>query len=151
MPDNPTVSDVVCFSYQNHRGEVEVRFVRPIRIWFGSTAWHPHAGWLLEAFDVMKQATRDFALEGVRGRWYPAIRLGSDDKVLGWAAANPATDEPHPSGNHPDPAIRACARLLWEFPDLDQMITDGTRPERAREVLRLAREAVKDTVKLPRE
>ncbi len=54
------------FSYVNHRGETGDRHVRPIRIWFGSTAWHREAQWLLEAWDLDRQATRDFALAGIR-------------------------------------------------------------------------------------
>ena len=61
--------DLVQFSYRNHRGEVGTRRVRPIRIWFGSTAWHPEAQWLLEAFDLDRQGTRDFALSSVLTPW----------------------------------------------------------------------------------
>lgn len=32
--------DLVSFTYFNHKGEHAQRRVRPIRIWFGSTAWH---------------------------------------------------------------------------------------------------------------
>jgi predicted DNA-binding transcriptional regulator YafY len=56
------MNDVVCFEYVNHRGLAATRRVRPIRIWFGSTAWYPSPQWLLEAWDVDKSATRDFAL-----------------------------------------------------------------------------------------
>lgn len=59
--------NLVQFNYKNHRGKVEVRHVLPIRIWFGSTAWHPEPQWLMEAFDLDKQGTRDFALCGILG------------------------------------------------------------------------------------
>ncbi len=57
--------DLVTFTYTNHRYETAQRRVRPIRIWFSSTAWHPDAQWLLEAFDLDKQATREFAVSGI--------------------------------------------------------------------------------------
>lgn len=58
--------NLVQFTYTNHRGETSLRKILPIRLWFGSTAWHPDPQWLLEGFDLDKQATRDFAMEGVK-------------------------------------------------------------------------------------
>lgn len=58
---------LVSFDYVNYRGERSRRRVRPIRMWFGSTAYHPHAQWLLEALDLDRQETRDFALADVAG------------------------------------------------------------------------------------
>lgn len=63
-------TDVVTFDYTNHRGEQSRRVVRPIRIWYGSTAWHPEAQWMLEGFDVGKSATRDFIMSQIRN-WSP--------------------------------------------------------------------------------
>ena len=57
---------LVRFVYQNYKGEVEERLVRPIRLWFGSTAWYRTPQWLLEGFDVDRQATRDFSLAAIR-------------------------------------------------------------------------------------
>lgn len=48
--------------YTNHRGAWSVRRIVPLRIWFGVTAWHHEPQWLLEAFDLDKQANRDFAI-----------------------------------------------------------------------------------------
>jgi predicted DNA-binding transcriptional regulator YafY len=61
--------DTVTFRYKNHRGEEAVRRVRPIRVWFGSTAFHPGPGWLLEAWDLDRQATRDFAMSNMLSGW----------------------------------------------------------------------------------
>jgi predicted DNA-binding transcriptional regulator YafY len=58
-------TDLVNLDYTNHRGERAARLVRPIRLWFGSSAWHREPQWLLECFDVDKRATRDFALAGI--------------------------------------------------------------------------------------
>lgn len=49
--------------YKNHRGEVAERHIVPFGIAFGSTQWHPHAQLLLRAFDIDKQADREFALK----------------------------------------------------------------------------------------
>lgn len=51
----------VYIDYTNYRGERSVRFVRPSEIWFGSTEFHPIAQWLLRAYDLDKDAERDFA------------------------------------------------------------------------------------------
>ncbi len=59
--------DLVRFTYTNHKGEVASRLVRPIRLWFGSTAWHSEPQWLLEAFDIDKLSTRDFAMSSIQG------------------------------------------------------------------------------------
>ncbi len=61
--------DLVSFLYVNHRGKTETRHVRPIRIWYGSTAWHTDPGWMLEAFCLDRQATRDFSMSGILGEW----------------------------------------------------------------------------------
>lgn len=58
--------DLVTFEYTNHKGIDSTRVVRPIRLWFGSTAWHTDAQYLLEAFDLGKLGTRDFAMCNVR-------------------------------------------------------------------------------------
>lgn len=60
---------IIQFEYTNHRGEKAVRKVRPIRIWFGSTAWHPEAQWLLEGFDLDRKETRDYAMSNMHGGW----------------------------------------------------------------------------------
>lgn len=51
------MKDVVTFKYQNYKGEVEIRRVRPIRIWFGSKAWHSEAQWLLGTWTKTRQGT----------------------------------------------------------------------------------------------
>ena len=56
---------LVQFDYVNYKGEAELRTVKPIRIWFGSTGFHPEAQWLLEAFDLDRRETRDFAMAAI--------------------------------------------------------------------------------------
>lgn len=48
--------------YTNHRGDRALRRVVPKRVWFGSTPWHREPQWLLTAFDLDRDAERDFAL-----------------------------------------------------------------------------------------
>jgi predicted DNA-binding transcriptional regulator YafY len=50
------------FHYKNWRGETSIRRVKPLRVWFGSTEWHPKDQWFLEAEDIEKGEKRDFAL-----------------------------------------------------------------------------------------
>lgn len=52
--------------YTNWRGETGIRTIKPIRLWFGSTEYHPTPQWLLKAFDVDKGAERDFAVNDMR-------------------------------------------------------------------------------------
>lgn len=71
------MSDLVEFNYRNHRNEIATRHVRPIRIWFGSTAWHRESQWFLEAFDLDKQATRDFAMANMLTGWETINNISS--------------------------------------------------------------------------
>ena len=55
-------SSVVC--YRNRRGEVSIRKVKLICLWFGSSQWYPDDQWFLKVWDLEKDAERDFALSG---------------------------------------------------------------------------------------
>lgn len=57
--------DQVTFLYRNHRGEELTRWVIPVTMWFGSTAWHPEAQWFMKAVCLDRRQTRDFAMSGV--------------------------------------------------------------------------------------
>ncbi|MET8881794.1 hypothetical protein [Streptomyces rubiginosohelvolus] len=59
--------EAVSILYVNYRGEKGWRTVRPLRIWFGSTEWHPGNQWLMDAVDLEKGAERSFALKDVQG------------------------------------------------------------------------------------
>ncbi|WP_336801693.1 hypothetical protein [Kaistia sp. MMO-174] len=48
--------------YTNWRGESHLRTIIPRGVWYGATEWHPEPQWLLRAFDIEKQADRDFAM-----------------------------------------------------------------------------------------
>lgn len=56
---------VVNIRYTNHRGETATRRILPHRIRFDSTEWHPERQWLLDAFDLDRQAERSFAMQDI--------------------------------------------------------------------------------------
>ena len=61
----------VSILYTNWRGETGERLIVPENLFFGSTEWHKEPQWLLHAYDVEKQAYRDFAIKDIAG-WKPA-------------------------------------------------------------------------------
>lgn len=54
------------FAYLNHRGRTSQRRVTPLRFYYGSTTYYPEPQWLLHAYDLDKNAIRDFALNRMR-------------------------------------------------------------------------------------
>jgi len=63
-------NETVNIVYTNYRNETAVRKVVPKKIWFGGTGWHPEEQWLLDAYDIEKQADRSFAMKDIRS-WFP--------------------------------------------------------------------------------
>jgi predicted DNA-binding transcriptional regulator YafY len=57
---------VITVVYTNYNGQTSDRHILPLRIWFGQTQWHPTPQWLLEAVDIDKGATRNFALRDIK-------------------------------------------------------------------------------------
>tara|TARA_Y100001968_G_scaffold331057_1_gene384584 strand:- start:1107 stop:1325 length:219 start_codon:yes stop_codon:yes gene_type:complete len=53
----------ITFTYTNWRGETSVRKAIPMGLEWSSTEWHPEPGWLLRAYDLEKQAERQFAIK----------------------------------------------------------------------------------------
>jgi hypothetical protein len=66
--ERPSISDkqIVTFTYQNHRDETVMRTAFPIAIEWKKTKWHPIEQWILEAWDMDKDAMRSFAMEDIR-------------------------------------------------------------------------------------
>lgn len=60
----------VTFEYVNYRGDRSKRVVEPLAIWYGETPFHPGQQWFLKAFDLDKQALRDFAMHDIQ-HWEP--------------------------------------------------------------------------------
>jgi hypothetical protein len=80
--DSPTV----VVGYTNWRGQYGEREIVPMRPWFGSTDWHPEEQWLLKAWDVERDAERDFAIKDV-GFKSPQPEAGITDEMVERAAA----------------------------------------------------------------
>lgn len=57
--------DTIKFKYVNWQGETGIRTVKPIKLWFGTTEFHPDNHWFLKAFDIDKDAERDYAIEDI--------------------------------------------------------------------------------------
>lgn len=60
----------VSILYTNYRGESAVRKIIPCKIWYGKTKWHIEKQWLLNAYDLEKNADRSFAMKDIRA-WLP--------------------------------------------------------------------------------
>lgn len=55
------------FDYVNYKGEASRRKVEGLpHLWYGTTEYHQDPQWLMTAFDVNKQALRDFALRDIK-------------------------------------------------------------------------------------
>lgn len=55
--------------YTNYRGETAVRTIMPIRAYWGSNEYHQQEQWLLEVWDVERQAVRVYALKDIH-EWF---------------------------------------------------------------------------------
>jgi len=56
----------ITFGYINYRGEGGVRKAIPKSLRWGKTEWHPEECWLLLAWDMDKQADREFCLTDIQ-------------------------------------------------------------------------------------
>ncbi len=52
--------------YTNWKGVTSYRNIIPLNVEFKSTEWHKEEQWILNAFDVDKQADRGFALKDIK-------------------------------------------------------------------------------------
>jgi len=50
------------FVYKNYKKQFSVRNVIPIRVYWGSTEFHTEEQWLMECFDIDKEANMTFAI-----------------------------------------------------------------------------------------
>lgn len=92
QPDPP-----VTVTYTNWQGETAERHIIPVGLWWGVTEWHPRSGWLLDAWDVDRQAMRSFSLNGFDLAKVVPIRF---DEWL--PSGSPAeTGEDDTAGGHP--------------------------------------------------
>jgi predicted DNA-binding transcriptional regulator YafY len=58
-------SPIAMIRYTNHRGETAVRRIVPHSVRFASSEWHTDPQWLLDAFDIDRNAMRSFALKEI--------------------------------------------------------------------------------------
>lgn len=66
MKKNINSKQVVTILYTNYRKETSIRKIIPLKIWFGKTEWHPQYQWLLDAYDIEKNAKRSFAVKDIK-------------------------------------------------------------------------------------
>lgn len=52
--------------YKNWKGVTSYRNIVPKSVEFKSTEWHPEEQWILNAFDIDKQADRAFAVKDIK-------------------------------------------------------------------------------------
>lgn len=57
---------IVVINYTNWKGVTALRRIIPKKIFFGSTEWHKEEQWLLEAYDIDKNANRSFAIKDIK-------------------------------------------------------------------------------------
>jgi len=60
---NPCVPIKV--KYKNWRNETSIRTIIPAKVFFGRTDFHKEDQWLLEVFDVEKDALRTYAMQDI--------------------------------------------------------------------------------------
>jgi predicted DNA-binding transcriptional regulator YafY len=61
--------------YTNHRGERQIRCIKPIRLTWCKSDWHPGEQWILYAFCYERNAEREFAMAGIH-RWQEVLADG---------------------------------------------------------------------------
>lgn len=64
----PNPSEAVRIDYVNYRGERGLRRIVPFQLYFGEVEWHPGEQWILDAWDLDKDAIRSFAIIDI-WRW----------------------------------------------------------------------------------
>ena len=65
----PNMNHPIKVLYINWRGETAVRSIVPLRIYFGSTEYHQDEQWLLEVWDIERDAARVYALKDIKS-WF---------------------------------------------------------------------------------
>jgi len=60
----------ITLDYTNYKGERAFRRVVPISISFTSNEWHKEPQWILKAFDLDREAERNFAIKDIH-KWTP--------------------------------------------------------------------------------
>jgi hypothetical protein len=61
----PAADGITTFSYRNHEKKIGIRRVRIIGMRYGTSDYYAEPGYLLIAFDLDRQAVREFSLSGL--------------------------------------------------------------------------------------
>jgi hypothetical protein len=83
----PDVGPAVRVRYTNWRGETADRAISPVKVWFGTTEFHPSEAWLLHCYDHGKTDWRDYALADCDFRAGTAERDALAERVAALEAA----------------------------------------------------------------
>lgn len=51
--------------YKNWKGETSIRIIIPEQIHYGHTAYHPQDQWLLDVWDIEKDAQRTYSMMNI--------------------------------------------------------------------------------------
>lgn len=89
-------------TYRNYNGIISMRRIIPITTYFGCTKWHPEPQWMMRAFDLDKQAERDFALKDFNHH-FPTFEENEPDDSLPELADLSHQDEPERKQSLPVP------------------------------------------------
>lgn len=54
--------------YTNYKGETAIRTIIPLKFWFGKTEYHPQEQWLLDVWDLERNALRVYTLKDIN-KW----------------------------------------------------------------------------------
>ena len=65
----PCLQHPIKVLYTNWRGETAVREIVPMKVYFGSTEYHQEEQWLLEVWDLERNASRVYALRDIK-QWF---------------------------------------------------------------------------------
>lgn len=57
---------IVTIVYTNYKGITKHRRIIPKEILFGHNDWHKEDQWLMNAFDIQKNADRTFAIKDIK-------------------------------------------------------------------------------------
>jgi len=61
------MSGEITFRYRNHKGISSARRVIPIKIEYKTSQWHKGQQWILQAYCIERNETRDFAMKDIVG------------------------------------------------------------------------------------
>lgn len=67
--------ETVTLDYTNYEGKRALRRVMILKLFMGQTEHHPKFQWLVKAYDVDKDAVRDFSLSSIHSLQFPKEKI----------------------------------------------------------------------------